>query len=62
MALQQTTLGERATSFEDLVRVLLIIAAVIVVMIALTAVFGVGQTGPSYDIVPDPAAAAGLPF
>jgi len=62
MALQQTTLGERAASFEDLVRVLLIIAAVIVVMIALTAVFGVGQTGPSYEIVPDPAAAAGLPF
>jgi hypothetical protein len=31
-------------------------------MIALTAVFGVGQTGPSYDLVPDPAAAAGLPF
>ncbi len=62
MALQQTTLGERARTLEDLVRVLLIIAAVIVVMIALTAVFGVGQTGPSYDLVPDPAAGLGLPF
>jgi hypothetical protein len=62
MALQKTTLGERATPFEDVVRVLMIIAGVIVVMIALTAVFGVGQTGPSYELVPDPAAAAGLPF
>lgn len=62
MALQQTTLGERAASVVDLVRVALIIAAVIVVMIALTAVFGVHQTGPSYDIVPDPAAGLGLPF
>jgi ABC-type transporter Mla subunit MlaD len=62
MALQQTTFGERATSFHALVRVVLVLAVVIVAMIALTAVFGVGQTGPSYDFVPDPAAAAGLPF
>jgi ABC-type transporter Mla subunit MlaD len=62
MALQQTTLGDRAASFQALVRVLLVLAAVIVAMIALTAFFGVGQTGPSYDLVPDPAAAAGLPF
>jgi len=45
----------------DLVRVLLTIAAFIVVMLALTAVFGIGQTGPSYDFVPDPAAGLGLP-
>ena len=62
MALQQTTLQERARSHADLVRVLLTIAAVIVVMLALTAVFGVGQTGPSYEVVPDPAAGLGLPF
>jgi hypothetical protein len=55
MALQKT-------SFADYVRVLFIIAAAIVAMIALTAVFGVGQAGPSYDIVPDPAAGLGLPF
>ena len=52
---QVTRLGDRA-------RVLLTIAAAIAVMLALTAIFGVGQTGPTYDLVPDPAAAAGLPF
>lgn len=62
MALQQTTQGERAPSVQALLRVLLVLAAVIVAMLALTAIFGVGQTGPSYDLVPDPAAAAGLLF
>jgi ABC-type transporter Mla subunit MlaD len=62
MALQQTTHGERALSVPALVRVLLVLAAVFVAMIALTAIFGMGQPGPSYDFVPDPAAAAGLPF
>jgi hypothetical protein len=62
MALQRTILGERATPFGDLVRVVLVIAAVILVMIALTAVFGVGLTGPSYEFAPDPAAGLGLPF
>ena len=62
MALQQTTLGQRAASIPALARALLTLAAVIVAMIVLTAVFGVGQTGPSYDLVPDPAAAAGMPF
>ena len=62
MALQQTTLGRRAASLQTPVRVLVVLAVVIVAMIALTAIFGVGQTGPSYDLVPDPAAAAGLPF
>jgi len=33
-----------------------------VLMIVLTAVFGVQQTGPSYQIVPDPASGLGLPF
>jgi hypothetical protein len=62
MALQHPTLGKRVASNQDLVRALLIVAAVIVLMIVLTAVFGVQQTGPSYQIVPDPASGLGLPF
>jgi len=46
----------------DFLRALLIVAAVIVVMIVLTAIVGVQQTGPSYQIVPDPASGLGLPF
>jgi hypothetical protein len=61
MALQQSTLGARA-SFEDIVRVLLIVAAVIVVMLALNVVFGFTGTGPSYDLTLDPGAGLGLPF
>jgi hypothetical protein len=55
MALQQITRGEKAAAYQDLVRALLIVAAVIVVMLVATAIFGVGQTGPSYDLAPDPA-------
>jgi hypothetical protein len=62
MALQHPTLGKRVASNQDLVRALLIVAAVILLMIVLTAVFGVQQTGPSYQIVPDPASGLGLPF
>ena len=62
MALQRTTLGRRALFSQDLVRAMLIVAAVIVLMLVMTAVFGVQQTGPSYDIVSDPAAGLGLPF
>ncbi|MDR3544199.1 MAG: hypothetical protein P4L30_00335 [Candidatus Limnocylindrales bacterium] len=62
MALQHPTLGQRVASNQDLVRALLIVAAVIVLMIVLTAVVGVQQTGPSYQIVPDPASGLGLPF
>ncbi len=62
MALQRTSLGQRAGSYRDLVRVLLIVAAVIVLMLVLTVVFGVQQTGPSYQIAPDPASGLGLPF
>lgn len=61
MALHQATLGQRVAAYRDLVRVLLIVAAVIVLMLAANVVFGVQQTGPSYDIVPDPAGLA-LPF
>ena len=62
MAFQHSMLGKRAASYPDLVRVLLIVAAVIVLMLVLTAIFGVQQTGPSYEIVPDPASGLGLPF
>ena len=62
MALQRSALGTRAATSHDLVRVALILAAVIVVFLVMTAVFGMGQTGPSYDIVPDPASGLGLPF
>ena len=62
MAFQHSMLGKRAASYADLVRVLLIVAAVIVLMLVLTAIFGVQQTGPSYEIVPDPASGLGLPF
>jgi hypothetical protein len=61
MALHQSTLGARA-SFEDIVRVLLIVAAVIVVMLALNVVFGFNGSGPAYDLTVDPAAGLGLPF
>jgi len=60
MALQGTTLGQRVASYPDLVRV--IVAVVIVLMLVMTAIFGVQQAGPSYEIVPDPAAGLGLPF
>jgi len=62
MALHQTGLGQRIESREDLVRILLIVAAVIVLMLVMTVAFGVHQAGPSYQLVPDPAGAAGLPF
>ena len=62
MALQRTTLGQRAVPYRDLIRVLVIVAAVIVLMLVMTAMFGVQQTGPSYEIVPDPASGLGLPF
>jgi len=62
MALQHSTLRQRVTSNQGLVRALLIVAAVIVLMLVLTVVFGVQQAGPSYQIVPDPASGLGLPF
>jgi hypothetical protein len=62
MALQHSTSEQRAALNPDFLRALLIVAAVIVVMIVLTAIVGVGQTGPSYQIVPDPASGLGLPF
>jgi hypothetical protein len=60
VALHPTAQGRRA-SYRELVIPLLITAAVIVVMLALTAIFGVQVSGPSLEIVPDPAGLA-LPF
>jgi len=55
-------LGQRAASYEDIVRVLLIVAGVIVVMLALNVVFGFNGTGPSFDLTPDPGTELGRPF
>lgn len=38
----------------DVLRVVLIIAALIAVMAVLTLVFGVNRPAPSFEIVPDP--------
>lgn len=62
MTLHQGTLGQRAASYRDLFLALLIAVAVIVLMVAATVILGVQQTGPSYEIVPDPAHLSGLPF
>ncbi len=62
MALQRTSLGLRWRSVPDLLRALVIIVAAIVVMLILTAIFGVGQPAPSLEFVPDPASGMGLPF
>jgi|ABSN01.1.fsa_nt_gi hypothetical protein len=61
MSLQESTEGKRATS-RDLIRVLVLLAVAIALMVAATAIFGMGQTGPLYEIVPDPAHLSGLPF
>ncbi len=55
-------LGQRAASFEDVVRILLIVAAVIVVMLALNVVFGFNGTGPWTDLNPDPGIGLSLPI
>ena len=51
-------LGQRAASFEDVVRILLIVAAVIVGMLVLNVVFGFNGTGPWTGLTPD----LGRPF
>lgn len=61
MALHQTALGQRAR-LEDVVRVLLVVAAVIVGALALNVVFGFNGTGPWTDLTTDPGAELGLPF
>lgn len=61
MALHQGAFGQRSASYQDLVRALLVVAAVIVLMLVATAILGVQTTAASYEIVPDPAGIA-LPF
>jgi len=61
MALQQTTLASRVASHPDLVRALVVLAAVIALLLVATAIFGVQVAGPSYDLTADPAGLA-LPF
>ena len=61
MALQQPTHAHE-TSREDVIRVLLIVATVIAVVIIATAMIGMAQAGPAYDLTPDPARLSGLPF
>lgn len=62
MALHQTTLRERAASLEDVVRVLLVVAAVIVVMLALNVIFGFNGSGPFTGLNPDPGFGMSLPI
>jgi hypothetical protein len=60
MALQQPSAGSALES--PILQMIRIVAAIVVAMIAVTAILGVGQAGPAYQIVPDPAAGMGLPF
>ena len=62
MTLQRSALGELVEAHLALARVLLFIGAVIVMSVVLTVVFGFHGVAPSYQIVPDPAGALGLPF
>jgi hypothetical protein len=61
MALHQSTIGQRVASHSDALLAILVFVAIIAAMLVATVVFGVARTGPSYDIVPDPAG-LGLPF
>lgn len=61
MALHQSTHAERAGSYHSLLWVLVITAAAIALLLALTAILGVPGTGPSLQFVPDPAGVS-LPF
>ncbi|MGE5156329.1 MAG: hypothetical protein ACM3JP_02410 [Betaproteobacteria bacterium] len=52
----ESTLFHRISSRQDVLRVLVILAAVLTVIAVLTVVFGVNLSGPSYDLIADPAA------
>lgn len=60
MTLDQRAHAGHVLSYRDLARILLLIAAVIVVVAALNMAFGMPQASPIYDVVPDPAGP--LPF
>ena len=56
----KSTLKQRISSHQDLLRILAIFAAVLVVMAVLTVTLGITRPGPSLELIADPA--AGLPF
>jgi ABC-type transporter Mla subunit MlaD len=60
MTLGQATHRSRTISREDLVRALFVAVAVLLVVVALVAAFGLQQTGPTYDVVTDPAGPLGF--
>ena len=60
MTLQPST-AQPTTASHPIAKIAIVIATVLVVMAALTAIFGVDASGPGYEIVPDPAGFA-LPF
>lgn len=62
MALQRTVLGEQIEAHLEFARVLLFIGVALVLALVLMVVFGWHGVAPSYQIVPDPAGALGLPF
>ena len=61
MAVQQSTRSGLVLD-SPILRAILIVVAVVAVMLVATVIFGVAQLGPSYQIVPDPAAGMALPF
>ena len=60
MTLDRTPVATTAPASHPLVRVLIVAAVLIVALLALTALIGVAGSGPSLDIVSDPAGV--LPF
>jgi hypothetical protein len=60
MALPHPTLVQRGTIRPEVLRAMAILIVVLVAMAVLTALVGVVQSGPSYDLIPDPAGALGF--
>jgi hypothetical protein len=52
--------GSFALTRGDLIRGLIVVAAVIIAIAALSGAFGLHELGPTYDIVPDPAGPLGF--
>ena len=64
MALHRSSLGRLTDSHRDLAQLLVIaalVAAIVLVILVATALLGVQQTAPLYEILPDPAGIE-LPF
>ena len=51
---------QRTAGSHPLMLAVAVAAVILVVMLALTVIFGVDVTGPGYEIVPDPAGT--MPF